>query len=129
MTEQFAPISSLLASNSGNFMAQQTEKYAAVPIEQYSGFYTEVPSAGSSVLAESMGKSIDNTGEWHYVSGHSDLQYLIRNDGQECSLWKFQCLRTSSYGYSPLSKHWNFHSELSCPSFRIRYCKSECPET
>ncbi len=33
----------------------------------------ETPSAGSSVLAESMGKSIDNTGEWYYVSGDSDL--------------------------------------------------------
>ena len=104
MTEQFAPISSLLASNSGNFMAQQTEKYAAVPIEQYSGFYTEVPSAGSSVLAGSMGKSIDNTGEWHYVSGHSDLQYLIRNDGQECSLWKFQCFDSSEYPYDDVLK-------------------------
>ena len=104
MTEQFAPISSLLASNSGNFMTQQTEKYAAVPIEQYSGFYTEVPSAGSSVLAESMGKSIDNTGEWHYVSGHSDLQYLIRNDGQECSLWKFQCFDSGEYPYDDVLK-------------------------
>ena len=104
MPEQFAPISSLLASNSGNFMAQQTEKYAAVPIEQYSGFYTEVPSAGSSVLAESMGKCIDNTGEWHYVSGHSDLQYLIRNDGQESSLWKFQCFDSSEYPYNDVLK-------------------------
>ena len=102
--EQFAPISSLLASNSGNFMAQQTEKYAAVPIAQYSGFYTEVPSAGSSVLAESMGKSIDNTGEWHYVSGHSDLQYLIRNDGQESSLWKFQCFDSGEYPYDDVLK-------------------------
>ena len=104
MPEQFAPISSLLASNNGNFMAQQTEKYATVPIEQYSGFYTEVPSAGSSVLAESMGKSIDNTGEWHYVSGHSDLQYLIRNDGQESSLWKFQCFDSGEYPYDDVLK-------------------------
>ena len=104
MQEQFAPISSLLASNSGNFMEQQTGKYAAVPIEQYSGFYTEVPSAGSSVLAESMGKSIDNTEEWHYVSGHSDLQYLIRNDGQESSLWKFQCFDSSEYPYNDVLK-------------------------
>ena len=104
MQEQFAPISSLLASNSGNFMTQQTEKYAAVPIAQYSGFYTEVPSAGSSVLAESMGKSIDNTEEWHYVSGHSDLQYLIRNDGQESSLWKFQCFDSSEYPYNDVLK-------------------------
>lgn len=104
MQEQFAPISSLLASNSGNFMEQQTGKYAVVPIEQYSGFYTEVPSAGSSVLAESMGKSIDNTEEWHYVSGHSDLQYLIRNDGQESSLWKFQCFDSSEYPYNDVLK-------------------------
>ena len=104
MPEQFAPISSLLASNSGDFMAKQTEKYATVPIEQYSGFYTEVPSAGSSVLAENMGKSIDNTGEWHYVSGHSDLQYLIRNDGQESSLWKFQCFDSSEYPYNDVLK-------------------------
>ena len=104
MPEQFVEISSLLASNNGNFMAQQTEKYATVPIEQYSGFYTEVPSAGSSVLAESMGKSIGNTGEWHYVSGHSDLQYLIRNDGQESSLWKFQCFDSGEYPYDDVLK-------------------------
>ena len=85
-------------------MQEQTEKYAAVPIAQYSGFYTEVPSAGSSVLAESMGKSIGNTGEWHYVSGHSDLQYLIRNDGQESSLWKFQCFDSGEYPYDDVLK-------------------------
>ena len=104
MPEQFVEISSLLASNNGNFMAQQTDKYATVPIEQYSGFYTEVSSAGSSVLAESMGKSIGNTGEWHYVSGHSDLQYLIRNDGQESSLWKFQCFDSGEYPYDDVLK-------------------------
>lgn len=104
MLEQFVEISALLASNSGNFMAQQAEKYVAVPIEQYSGIYTEIPSAGSSVLAESMGKCIDNTGEWYYVSGHSDLQYLIRNDGQESSLWKFQCFDSSEYPYNDVLK-------------------------
>lgn len=102
--EQFAPISSLLASNDGNFMVEQAEKYAIVPIGQYSGFYTEVPSADSSVLSESMGKSIDGSGEWHYVSGHSDLQYLIRNDEQGSSLWKFQCFDSSEYPYNDVLK-------------------------
>ncbi len=100
MPERFAPISSLLASNGGDSVAKQEERYAAVPIEQYSGFYTEVPSVDSSVLAESMGKSIDSNGEWHYVSGHSDLQYLIRNNGQGSSLWKFQCFDSSEYPYN-----------------------------
>ena len=41
MPERFAPISSLLASNDGDFMEEQAEKYAIVPIEQYNGFYTD----------------------------------------------------------------------------------------
>lgn len=100
MPERFVKISSLLASNDGNLMVEQAEKYAAVPIEQYSGFYTEVSSVDSSVLSESMGKSIDSAGEWHYVSGHSDLQYLIRYDEQGSSLWKFQCFDSSEYPYN-----------------------------
>ncbi len=104
MPEQFVPISSLLASNGGNFMIEQAEKFATVPIEQYSGFYTEVSSADSSVLSESMGKSFDSTGEWHYVSGHSDLQYLIRNEEQGISLWKFQYFDSSEYLYKDVLK-------------------------
>ncbi len=104
MPERFAPISSLLASNDGDFMEEQAEKYAIVPIEQYNGFYTEVSSADASVLSESIGKSIDSTGEWHYVSGHLDLQYLIRNDEQGSSLWKFQCFDSSEYPYNDVLK-------------------------
>ena len=104
MPERFAPISSLLASNDGNSMVEQAEKFAIVPIEQYSGVYTEVSSADSSVISESMGKSIDSTGEWHYVSGHSDLQYLIRNDEQGSSLWKYQCFDSSEYPYNDVLK-------------------------
>lgn len=100
MTERFVEISSLLASNDGNNVREQAEKYAAVPIEQYNGFYTQVPSADNSVLSDSMGKCIDSTGEWYCVLGHSDLQYLIRNDGQGSSLWKFQCFDSSEYPYS-----------------------------
>ena len=102
--ERFVPISSLLASDDGNFMVEQALEFATVPIEQYGGFYTEVFSADSSVLSESMGKSIDSTGEWHYVSGHSDLQYLIRNDEQGSSLWKFQCFDSSEYPYNDVLK-------------------------
>ena len=104
LPERFVEISSLLVSNGEGSMVEQAEKYAIVPIEQYSGFYTEIPSAGSSVLSESMGKNIDSTGEWHYVSGHFDLQYLIRSEGQESSLWKFQCFDSSEYPYNDVLK-------------------------
>lgn len=102
--EQFVEISSLLASNGGEPILELEEKYATVPIGQYGGHYTEIPSADASVLSESMGKSIDGIGEWHYVSGHCDLQYLIRSDEQGSSLWKFKCFDSGEYPYSDVLK-------------------------
>lgn len=98
--ERFVEVSSLLASNDGNFAEQQVETYAFVPIEKYMGIYTEVPSADGSVLSESIGKCIDIGKEWYCISGHSDLQYLIRNDKTGFSLWKFQCFDSSEYPYN-----------------------------
>lgn len=104
MPERFVEASSLLASNAGNVIKETAEKYTIVPVEQYGGIYTEVPSAGSSVLSESIGKSIDGIGEWYCISGHSDLQYLIRNEEQGFSLWKFQCFESGEYPYNDVLK-------------------------
>lgn len=101
LPERFVAISSLLASN---FMEKHAEKYTTVPIEEYKGIYTEVPAAEVSVLSESMGKSVDGAKGWHYISGHSDRQYLIRNDGQGFSLWKFQCFDSDEYPYDDVLK-------------------------
>ena len=55
MPERFVPISSLLASNDRNVIVEETLKFATIPIEQYSGFYTEVSS--SSIVPYSHGSS------------------------------------------------------------------------
>lgn len=102
--ERFVEVSSLLASGNGNFIVEQAQKYTIVPIEEYNGIYTEVTSVNPSVLSESIGKSIDGVGEWYYISGHSDRQYLIRNDEQGVSLWKFQCFDSSEYPYNDVLK-------------------------
>lgn len=104
LPERFVAVSSLLASDDGNLMEEYAAKYTTVPIEQYKGIYTEVPSADGSVLSESMGKSVDGAEGWRYISGHSDRQYLIRNDGQGFSLWKFQCFDSGEYPYEDVLK-------------------------
>ena len=45
-------------------------------------------------------RNISGTEEWYYVSGHTDMQYLIRNDNGEYSLWKFSCFDSGEYPYS-----------------------------
>lgn len=104
LPERFVAISSLLAADDGNLMEKHAEKCTAVPIEQYKGIYAEVPSVDGSVLSESMGKSVDDAKGWYCISGHSDRQYLIRNDGQEFSLWKFQCFDSGEYPYEDVLK-------------------------
>lgn len=104
LPERFVEISSLLASDDGNAIKNQAAAYTTVPIEQYKGIYTEVSSAEVSVLSESMGKSVDGAMGWYCISGHSDRQYLIRNDGQEVSLWKFQCFDSGEYPYDDVLK-------------------------
>lgn len=104
LPERFVAISSLLAADEGNVVKNQAAAYTTVPIEQYKGVYTEVSAAEASVLSESMGKSVEGAKGWYCISGHSDRQYLIRNDGQEFSLWKFQCFDSGEYPYDDVLK-------------------------
>lgn len=105
--ERFVEIDSLLASRneSDKEMAQskmEVLRGAKVPMpsEGYVAVYEMVESADAAFLAESMGKMLDGAEGWHYVSGHSDRQYLIRNEEEEVSLWKFQCFDSDSYPYA-----------------------------
>lgn len=96
--EKFIPINSLLVNeNSG---ISETAFFQKISIEQYKGVYEKVQSVKSSVLSENRGKSVSDTEEWYYISGHTDMQYLIKNDNKEYSLWKFICFDDSEYPYS-----------------------------
>ncbi len=100
--EPFVPISYLLASvtpNSG-MIKEMAAAYGRVPIGEYTGIYEKVSSIDSAVLADSIGREVDGAKEWHHVSGHQDLQYLIREENQEYSLWKFGYFDSEEYPYS-----------------------------
>lgn len=99
--EVFVPIADLLASNRCNTDLAQSEAamYGKVPIEQYTGIYEKVTSASSEVLSESTGIKVSGEEGWYYVSGHTDRQYLIRDDNQDYSLWKFMCFDCDEYPY------------------------------
>lgn len=98
--EMFVPITSLLSSENRCGIEQLAVFYGKVSIGQYTGVYEMVQSADSIVLSENKGSSISGTEDWYYVSGHTDMQYLIRNDNEEYSLWKFSCFDNEEYPYS-----------------------------
>lgn len=95
----FVSISSLLAQNNLN-SEKMGEESASVPIEQYTGIYVKVDSADSDILSQSIGAAVSKTKIWYYVSGHTDLQYLIQKDSDVYSLWKFKCFDSDEYPYS-----------------------------
>lgn len=101
--QTFVSISSLLAQNNLN-SEEMAEKNASVPIEPYTGIYAKVVSVDSDILSQSIGAAVSETKTWYYVSGHTDLQYLIQNDSGVYSLWKFKCFDSDEYPYSDVLK-------------------------
>lgn len=101
--ELFVPISSLLASGNHG-MVEMAAIFGKVSIGQYAGVYEKVESVESAVLSENRGRNVSGAEEWYYVSGHTDMQYLIRNDNEEYSLWKFSCFDSEEYPYSDVLK-------------------------
>ena len=96
--EVFVPITSLLVSRN-NGMENLAAAFGKVSIGEYTGVYESVPSVESAVLSQNRGNSVSGTEEWYYVSGHTDMQYLIRNANEEYSLWKFSCFNNEEYPY------------------------------
>lgn len=97
--EEFVEVSSLLAVQSPGAVQEMSMAFTRVPIEQYTGFYTKVDSVGSDVLKAGMGECVEGTESYYRVLGHADLQYLIRKEAQEFSLWKFGYFESEEYPY------------------------------
>lgn len=72
---------------------------SSVPIGEYTGVYVKVSSAESSILEENKGEALSDSTGLYSVSGHKDLQYLIQDKDQECTLWKFQYFDNSEYPF------------------------------
>ena len=101
--ETFVPITSLLADENYD-ITEYAAAFVKVSIGQYTGVYEKTQSVESAVLSENRGNSVSGTEEWYYVSGHKDMQYLIRYDNEEYSLWKFSCFDSGEYPYCDVLK-------------------------
>lgn len=101
--QTFVPVSSLLEDSDDSYQVAilQTD---TVTIGQYKGLYERTFSADSDILSKSIGMAVSGTEGWYMVSGHTDLQYLIRKDDTVYSLWKFMCFDSDEYPYSDVLK-------------------------
>ena len=98
--KDFVPIANLFTgSNTGASIEDLVVMYVKIPIKEYMGVYEKISSAESAVLSENIGRNVSDETDWYYVSGHTDMQYLIRSGNQEYSLWKFMCFECDEYPY------------------------------
>ena len=97
-TEYVVAVESLFAPPSGNIV-EMGQRFAKIPVEEYTGIYNEVPSVKEDILSASIGTEVSGAAGWYRILGHEDLQYLIRKEGQGCSLWKFESFSSEEYPY------------------------------
>ncbi len=94
----FIAINSLLKEDTGVIL-EQALRMTTIPVDNYVGVYQDVPTADVTILEKSMGDLVDGTDNFHYVMGHTDLQYVIQKENEEYSLWKFSCFESEEYSY------------------------------
>lgn len=99
-SERYVDVSTLLASNMGFTMTEQELRMTFVEVGEYSAMYEQVRSVKSNRLKNSIGNEVEGTQNWYRISGHEDMQYLILNDDNEYSLWKFSSYQSENYSYS-----------------------------
>ncbi len=95
--EKMVDISSLLLAEGD--MREEALRISQVRIGDYTALYEGVDSVSDDVLAASRGKELEENQGWYKVSGHEELQYLIRESDGECTLWKFESFLTEEYPY------------------------------
>lgn len=106
LNEPFVPVSDLFAAASDNptQIKEMAAAFAKIPIGEYTGRYERDYGADSDILAGSLGREVDDVKDWYYISGHTDLQYLIYKEEQGYTLWKFAHFDSEEYPYSDVLK-------------------------
>ncbi len=93
------PIHTLLVAE-GTYAAYEMQvQMIKIPAGEYEGMYEKVCGASESMLAKSMGDPVPGAEGCFLVAGHEDLQYLVKKEQEEYSLWKFQCFVAEEYPY------------------------------
>lgn len=96
--ESYVAVSTLLASDED--IVKQNYEFKLVEIEEYSAMYYKVASVDSNILKESTGRKVEGAQNLYKLSGHDDIQYLICEDRNKYSLWKFDFFQEENYPYN-----------------------------
>lgn len=91
-------VASLFAP-AGTVVIEHGQRFAMVPVEEYTGVYNEIPSVKEDILSASIGAEVAGAAGWYRILGHEDLQYLIRQEDEGYSLWKFESFDSEEYPY------------------------------
>lgn len=100
ISEKYVAIDSLLAPSEST-AAKESQKACTVQVSQYKAVYEAVASVPGMDLKESIGKAIDSEENAYYVSGHKNLQYIIKDNAETGTylLWKFMYFDSEEYPY------------------------------
>lgn len=101
IVEKYISIDTLLASND-NLSTEQSLKDCTIQVSQYKAVYEAVASVSSEQLEQSIGKVIDAGNNGYYVSGHTDMQYIIKDNAGTGTyyLWRFMYFDSEDYPYN-----------------------------
>lgn len=97
-SEKYVDVNDILGTKAGAF--ETMAFFAQVKIGGYTASYEAVQTAASDVLRDAIGQALEGEEGWYRVSGHSELQYLIREYEGNYSLWEFDCFERETYPYA-----------------------------
>jgi hypothetical protein len=96
--ENYVNILSIIKNNTS--FDETSEEVSTIQIADYSAIYEKITLLNTEVLSECISDRVCAEDSWYYISGHEDIQYLIKKDEKTCSLWKFRCFESKQYSYS-----------------------------
>lgn len=100
--DEYIDVNELIAENDYEENALRLTK---VKINDYNALYGGVNIVSEKKVAESIGEKIENSTDIYRLLGHKDMQYIIKKNDDEVSLWKFESFECNEYPYNDVLKY------------------------
>lgn len=100
--DEYIDVNELIAENDYKETALKLTK---VKINDYNAVYGGVNIVSEKKVVESIGEKIENSTDFYRILGHKDMQYIIKKNDDEVSLWKFESFECNEYPYNDVLKY------------------------
>ena len=100
--DEYIDVNELIAENDYKETALKLTK---VKINDYNAVYCGVNIVSEKKVVESIGEKIENSTDFYRLLGHKDMQYIIKKNDDEVSLWKFESFECNEYPYNDVLKY------------------------